>query len=93
MLIEGPMMNCAECPACHVFTILNQDTTTITDPGEGPPGTTSSVLCANPFCRAAEFELKDAERRVFRISDSILTLGYFDQGDITEGRVQEPNHL
>ena len=91
MLIEGPMMNCAECPTCHVFTILNQVTTTRTGASEGPPGTTSAVLCANPFCREAEFELKDTERRVFRISDSILTLGYFDQGDITEGRVQEPN--
>lgn len=91
MLIDGPMMNCAECPTCHVFTILNQDTTTRTGPGEAPSGTTSSVLCANPFCPEAEFELKDTEARVFRISDSILKLGYFDQGDITEGRVQEPN--
>ena len=93
MLIEGPMMNCAECPSCHVFTILNQDTAMRTGPGEEPPASTSSVLCANPFCRGLEFDLKDTERRVFRVSDSILRLGYFDQGDITEGRVQEPNQL
>jgi len=93
MLVEGPVMNCAECPACHVFTILNQDNKTRTGPGEGLPGTISSVRCANPFCRGWEFELKDTERRIFRVSDSILRLGYFDQGDITEGRVQEPNRL
>ena len=93
MLIEGPMMNCGECPTCHVFTILNQDASTGTGPDEEPSGTTTSVLCANPFCRGLEFDLKDTERRVFRVSDSILRLGYFDQGDITEGRVQEPNHL
>lgn len=92
MLIEGPLMSCAECPTCHVFTILKQDITTGTGPGEGPPGTSSTVLCANPFCRGKEFELKDTERRVFRITGSILALGYFDQGDITEGRVQDPNH-
>jgi hypothetical protein len=92
MLIEGPMMKCAECPTCHVFTILNRYTTpTGAGPCEGAPGTTSLVLCANPFCRASEFELKDTERRVFHVSVSILRLGYFDQGDITEGRVQEPN--
>ena len=91
MLIEGPVTNCAECPTCHVFTILNPDTTR-TGPSEGPPGITCFVLCANPFCRSSEFELKDTGRRVFRVSDSILGLGYFDQGDITEGRVQEPNH-
>ena len=91
MLIEGPMMNCAECPTCHVFTILNQETMTRTGPGE--PGTAIFVVCANPFCRGAEFDLRDTERRVFRVTDSILRLGYFDQGDITEGRVQEPNHL
>ena len=92
MLIEGPMMNCAECPTCHVFTILNQDTTPPEAvPRELPPGTTSFVLCANPFCRASEFALRDTERRVFHVSISILRLGYFDQGDITEGRVQEPS--
>ena len=92
MLIEGPMMHCAECPTCHVFTILHQDTTaTRVGPGEWMPGNTASVLGANPFCRESEFPLRDTERRVFRVSRSILTLGYFVQGDITEGRVQEPN--
>jgi hypothetical protein len=33
------------------------------------------------------------ERRVFRISDAILAPGYFDQVDITEGPVEEPNQL
>lgn len=93
MLIEGPVMNCAECPACHVFTILSQDAQTRTDPSKGLAGTISSVRCANPFCRGWEFALKDTERRVFRVSDAILRLGYFDQGDITEGRVQEPTRL
>jgi hypothetical protein len=93
MLIEGPMMNCAECPTCHVFTILNQDATPKgAGPSEEPPGTISLVPCANPFCRASGFELKETERRVFHVSVSILRLGYFDQGDITEGRVQEPNY-
>lgn len=93
MLIEGPVMNCAECPFCHVFTILNQDIATRTEPGDGPPRSAGSVRCANPFCRGWEFALQDTERRAFRVSDSILRLGYFDQGDITEGRVQEPNGL
>ena len=33
------------------------------------------------------------ELRVFRIADAILIPGYFDQVDITEGPVQEPNRL